>query len=482
MEAFNPFFGYSHGAFGCAIESRFSEAREIRENFHSDDYFFGVLLYRDDGEDLRGTRNATYYSRSRVDCSCVRSFIGIFVGTITFHESHVVRDLSSGLSSRFLDALNKVGALRAFRKQLGSSNILMKILNRYLAVSLLKGYLPVLAIFLAIFSLIVFVEELELGEVSKGRYTFLNASEFLLLTMPSRFVFLAPFVALLGSIMALGGLANGRELIAMQAGGISPYQIAWSVMKVGAWLILVVGFLEEFVTPHLDQEAHFKRSMALSDSGAYKGKQGFWFREGKRFVRIQEIRYGEVPQGIDIFEFNDEGQMTTYMHAQEADIKNPQKWTLKNIKKQVIQGFSVSQELLASLEWDSPLKQKEVRLLTLPASSLAPSELYQYIEVLKRKKQNSLRYELSFWAKLLMPLNTGLMILVAIPFVFGPLRMAAAGKRVFIGSLAGLGYYLMTEIFKYVGILFGASPFLTTAAPFLILSVVTLIFWRRYVY
>jgi lipopolysaccharide export system permease protein len=356
----------------------------------------------------------------------------------------------------------------------------MKILNRYLSISLLKGYLPVLAIFLAVFSLIVFVEELD--EVGKGRYTFWSACEFLLLTLPSRFVFLAPFVALLGSIMALGGLANGRELIAMQAGGISPYRIAWSVIKVGAWFILVVGFLEEAVTPPLDQEAYFKRSMALSDSGAYKGKQGFWFREGSRFVRIQEIRYGEVPLGIDIFEFNDGGQLTTYMHAQEADIVNPQKWTLKNIKKQVIHGFSVSQELLESLEWASPLKPKEMRLLTLPASSLAPSELYQYVEVLKRKKQHSLRYELSFWDKLLMPLNTGLMILVAIPFVFGPLRMAAAGKRVFIGSLAGLGYYLMTEIFKHVGLLFGASPFLTTAAPFLILSVVTVVFWRRYVY
>jgi len=355
----------------------------------------------------------------------------------------------------------------------------MKILNRYLAVSLLKGYLPVLAIFLGVFSLIVFVEELD--EVGNGRYTFLSATEFLLLTLPSRFIFLAPFVALLGSIMALGGLANGRELIAMQAGGISPYQIAWSVIKVGAGFILVVGFLEEVVTPPLDQEAHLKRSVALSDSRTYKGQQGFWFREGRRFVRIHEIRYGEVPQGIDIFEFNEAGQMTTYMHAQEADIVNPQKWTLKNIKKQAIQGFSVSQEFLASLEWDSPLKQNEVRLLTLPASSLAPSELYQYIEVLKRKKQYSLRYELSFWDKLLMPLNTGLMILVAIPFVFGPLRMAAAGKRVFIGSLAGLGYYLMTEIFKYVGLLFGASPFLTTAAPFLILSVVTFVCWRRYV-
>ncbi len=96
----------------------------------------------------------------------------------------------------------------------------MKILNRYLAVSLLKGYFPVLAIFLAVFSLIVFVEELD--DVGRGRYTFWSAGEYLLLTLPSRLVFLAPFVALLGSIVALGSLANGRELIAIQAAGVLP--------------------------------------------------------------------------------------------------------------------------------------------------------------------------------------------------------------------------------------------------------------------
>src|SRR5690606_1206587 len=143
----------------------------------------------------------------------------------------------------------------------------MKILHRYLAVNLLKGYFPVLAVFLAVFSLMVFVDELD--EVGKGRYTFWNAGEFLLLTLPSRFVILAPFVALLGSISALGGLANNRELVAMEAGGISPYQIAWSVMKVGALFIFIVGVCEEVVTPPLDQEAYLKRSMALSDSGVH---------------------------------------------------------------------------------------------------------------------------------------------------------------------------------------------------------------------
>ena len=58
----------------------------------------------------------------------------------------------------------------------------MRILHRYITGSLLRGYLPVLAFFLAIFSLLAFIEELD--QVGKGRYTFLGAGEVLLLTLP----------------------------------------------------------------------------------------------------------------------------------------------------------------------------------------------------------------------------------------------------------------------------------------------------------
>ncbi len=251
-------------------------------------------------------------------------------------------------------------------------------------------------------------------------------------------------------------------------------------MKVGACFILLVGFLEEVVNPPLDQEAYFKRSMALSDSGAYKGKQGFWFREGRRFIRIHQIRYGESPQGLDIFEFNDAGQLDFYMHAQEAEIVNPQKWTLKNIKKQVIHGYRVSQEQMESLEWDSPLKQHEVRLLTLPSSTLAPSELYQYMEILKRKKQNFLRYELSFWDKIFMPLNTGLMILVAVPFCFRSLANVCSREEGIHWIPGRSGVLFDDGNFQACWNSVRSLSLLTTAAPFLLLSLVTFVLWRRH--
>ena len=354
----------------------------------------------------------------------------------------------------------------------------MKILHRYLAGSLLRGYLPVLAVFLSVFSLLAFIEELD--QVGKGRYTFLGAGEVLLLTLPSRFVFLAPFIALLGSIVALGGLANGRELIAMQASGFSPYQITGAVIKVVIVFILMVACLEEFVAPSLDQQAHLKRHMALSNTRAYQGEEGLWFREGTRYVRIQKVMYGEVPQGIDIFEFDTEGNLKVYLHAQEAEVENPHRWTLKNIKRNMISGLDFSEEYLLRLDWESPLKQEEMKLLTLPTAFLAPSDLYKYIGILKRKKHNSVRYELAFWEKVFMPFTTGLMILVALPCVFGPLRRATVGKRIFWGALAGFGYFLIKEILEPIGLLIGASPLITTVTPFLVLSAVTIVFWRKY--
>ena len=126
----------------------------------------------------------------------------------------------------------------------------------------------------------------------------------------------------------------------MQAGGISHYQIAGVVMQVGMVFVVIVACLEEYVTPTLDQYAHISRSLALSNSQVYQGKQGLWFREGNRFIRIKTLKYGEIPQDIDIFEFNQAGEMVAYLYVEEADVQNPQKWILKNIQKKVIQGSS----------------------------------------------------------------------------------------------------------------------------------------------
>lgn len=46
-------------------------------------------------------------------------------------------------------------------------------------------------------------------------------------------------------------------------------------------------------------------------------------------------------------------------------------------------------------------------------------------------------YWLAFWTKVLQPLVTAALVLMAISFIFGPLRSATLGQRVFTGVLVG---------------------------------------------
>ena len=95
----------------------------------------------------------------------------------------------------------------------------MLTLDRHIWLRVIKGYALVIAILLSIFSLIAFVNELDM--VGRGTYGIADAALNVLLTAPGRMVELAPATALMGSIIGLGELAAGHELIAMLALGIS---------------------------------------------------------------------------------------------------------------------------------------------------------------------------------------------------------------------------------------------------------------------
>ena len=77
----------------------------------------------------------------------------------------------------------------------------MKTLDRYIAANIVKGYLLVLALLLALFSFVSLLEELE--DVGDGNYRMLDAIYYVLMTMPDRILTLAPVTALLGSLAAL---------------------------------------------------------------------------------------------------------------------------------------------------------------------------------------------------------------------------------------------------------------------------------------
>jgi lipopolysaccharide export system permease protein len=357
----------------------------------------------------------------------------------------------------------------------------MNILNSYISTNVIRGYLLILLIFLSLFSFFVFVEELDnvLDNVGVGNYQLLDACQFVAMTTPHRVVYLAPFTALLGSIIALGGLANTNELVAMQALGISPRRIAWAVIQVGIAFMVLTMTLEEWVSPPLEQRAQIQKALKLSGSNTLQSQNGFWFRDDFQYIKVQNIRFGKMLEGIDIYQFNDQGQLLSSTHAQEAHLHNTQQWMLKNIHQNIIGKQGVSVHHLDTLLWDSQLSSEELNVLVVPPETLPPSDLYDFIRYLEKSGKNSNRYELIFWEKVGRPLTTGAMVFLAIPFVFGPLRTATMGKRILIGSGVGLTIYFISQILGQMGLLWEIRPSVTTMAPILCTLMASVVLWRR---
>ena len=106
----------------------------------------------------------------------------------------------------------------------------------------------------------------------------------------------------------------------------------------------------------------------------------------------------------------------------------------------------------------------QVELLVLPVEILSLSALYQHVTYLKETGQNVEPLEMRLWQEFSMPLSTLVMVIVAIPFVFGPLREATAGKRILQGSLLGLPFILSAISWPI------SEPFLHLSAALTVLS------------
>jgi len=345
----------------------------------------------------------------------------------------------------------------------------VKILDRYIGSRLARGVAVVLFVLVCLFSFLELVVQLD--DIGTGSYQLEDAVAFVVLTLPRRMLDFLPVSTLLGGVIALGLLADKGELLAMQASGVSLQRICLSVLATGTLLMLATGVFAEFIAPPMEQRARVQRSLVLSDTGILLTKRGFWACQGPSFIRVGKTLYGKIASDIDIYKHDEEGRLQVFTHAREADIQDNKQWLLKDIDQKIITEKTITTRHLSSLTLESFLSPEQIRILKLPPDSLSPSDLYHYVRALEAGGQNADHYVLALWQKLSIPLTTGAMILLSLPFVFGRLDVMTAGHRIMLGSIVGIVFYLANKIIGYLGLLFGLNPAFTTLAP------VAAVFW-----
>lgn len=265
----------------------------------------------------------------------------------------------------------------------------------------------------------------------------------------------------------------------MQALGTSPLRIGVSVTATGILLMIVVVGIQEWVAPSADQLAYTRRLQAITKPEALHTRQGFWSRDGRQFIRVHKVLPGRVLSDVEIYEFDEHDRLRLMTWAAQADPVDSDRWILMDVAQRTMGEEGVVSQQLASLPWAGSLTPAQVELLVLPADVLSRSTLSQYIAFLKKTGQDVARLEIRLWQQLTMPLSTLMMVLVAIPFVLGPLRKATVGKRILHGSLLGAAFHLGSHFMAHLGAIWHLSAPLTVLSPLAVLGGLTVWVYRR---
>ena len=340
----------------------------------------------------------------------------------------------------------------------------MTILDRYIGLALARSALLVILTLLPLFTLLDLVQQLD--EIGTGNYGLLDALIYEAFLMPTYLLSLVPFTALLGTSMALGGLAHTNELTAMRAAGMSIQRIGLAALKSGILFILFAIIIMEWVAPPLHQQAIQRQSLALSGGELLIEKHGTWIHQGNRFINIRNKHEGHTLADIHIFEFDPEKpQLKLYQHADQIEMKNRLHWLYKNLITKNYQETNVVTQHETQSTQESFLTEKQLRVMEQPINSLSPTGLYQYIKYLQASEQATERFEMVFWQKATLPIAVIIMMLCSFPFVFGSLRSSSAGKRIILATIVGFAFHLFSQSSVNLGLMLDLNPLLTTLLP-----------------
>jgi lipopolysaccharide export system permease protein len=352
----------------------------------------------------------------------------------------------------------------------------MKRLDRYIGVTVAGSTLVVMLVLLVLFSFGAFVADLD--AVGKGDYTLTVAAEYVLLTLPRMAYELFPVIALLGSVIGLGVLASNNELLVMRAAGISVARISLSVMKVGLLWTIVAVILGEFVAPYTDRYAQTMHNTAMVDRFAMTSQNGLWARDGSDFIHIRDVLDDGLVGGVTIYHFNDKQRLLEVTRARTGRFAAG-KWLLHQVERSHVDPRRVETEHIKQQEWRSLLTPDMINVVVVKPDSLSFKGLLDYISYLRDNGLDAERYQLAFWKKIVLPFTTAVMVFLSIPFVFGPLRSVGIGQRIFVGTLVGIGFYLLGQLFGFAGLLYRLPTPLSAALPTALFFILAVLLVRK---
>ena len=364
----------------------------------------------------------------------------------------------------------------------------MKTLRRLIYGEILIAVLFVLLAFLALFSFFDLVDELPtLGRASPldptRIYALPQALAYVALQLPTRIYELLPIAVLIGSVFVLVRLAQSSEFTILRTSGLGPGRALRTLLVLGAGFVLLTFAIGDYVAPAAGKtgqllKAHYQGRTSLGRTGAWLKERS----EDSQFsVNVGALGADGALQEVRIFEFGDDGRLRSTVKAATGQIASSGTgghWQLQQVQRQQFDTrggqAQVQRQSLAQWDWPTGLSSEMVSVALLKPERMATLDLFRYVRHLEANGQNAQRYEIEFWRKVFYPLSCLVMVVLALPFAYLHFRSGGVAGYVFLGVMLGISFFLLSNVFGYIGNLRAWAPWLVAAAPSLLYSLVSL--------
>ncbi|QUJ67907.1 LPS export ABC transporter permease LptG [Photobacterium sp. GJ3] len=354
---------------------------------------------------------------------------------------------------------------------------MFKILDWYIGRTIIATSALTLSTLVGLSAIIKYVEQLR--KVGDGSYDLWKALIYVLLSVPRDIEMFFPMAVLLGALIGLGTLASSSELVVMQAAGFSKLDIGISVLKTAVPLMLLVMVLGQWGAPQAQKAARELRAVWTSGGNVFSVQRGVWAKDDNDFIYIGRIHEQTTLNAINIWEFDENDVLKENLFARTATFVEDKGWELKDVTVTRIGEVKQENTHFDTKIWQTSLTPDKLAVVTVKPEELALTGVYDYVSYLKDTKQDASRYELAFWRKALQPVSIAVMMLLALSFVFGPLRSVTMGARVLSGVIFGFAFYISNEVFGPLSIVYRLHPVIGALGPSLVFLGITLYLLKR---
>jgi len=385
----------------------------------------------------------------------------------------------------------------------------MTVLQRYFTVNIVQAVAFVLVAFLALISFMDLTSELP--SVGKGGYEFHNAITYVLLLVPGNVYQTMPVAALIGTIYTMAQFASSSEFTIMRASSMSTRMAGWMLFKIGIVFVVITYIFGELITPRTAPLAEQVRLAAKGSTLSAEFRSGMWTKDsvhadglkgpvtGTRFFNVRQIGADGQLVDVRLYEFDANMRMRALITAATGTYSGGNTWRLRGVTETLFsnsralpapgtpaqQGQSIAdvfgQETSAvatrKLEFLDLASEITPKILSVSRSDperMSANELAVYTRHLAENRQETERFKVAFWKKIIGPLAILVLMALALPFAYLHTRSGGVSLKIFVGIMIGVSFLLLNALFSSLGMLTALPAFFTAAAPsmlFLLLAI-----------